>query len=138
MFASRIAATAAFFVLTVAPLAVAGPALADSSTPQGASFGKLYYHDTVVRTVLTPASQPGRGIDPIYPIMGGVAGQMPVTAAAPGDNYHGGRWAVHVVTWNTSPYLLTSDEAVLAAAAAGEVTITRMPAADFVCPVAGR
>ncbi len=138
MFASRVAATAAVFVLTVAPLAVAGPASADSSSPQGANFGKLYYDDTVVRTVLTPASQPGKGIDPIYPIMGGVAGQMPVTAAAPGDSYHGGRWAVHVVTWNTSPYLLTSNEAVLAAAAAGDVTITRMPAADFVCPVAGR
>lgn len=96
----------------------AGPAFADSSTPQGASFGK--------------------GIDPIYPIFDGVAGQMPVTAAAPGDSYHGGRWAVHVVTWNTAPYLLTSDETVLVAAAVGDVTITRMPAADFVCPVAGR
>ena len=62
-----------------------------------------------------PAS-PGRGVDAIYPVIGGVAGQLAVTAAAPGDNYHGGRWAVHVVTWNTAPYLLTSDEAVLAAA----------------------
>ena len=59
MFASRVAATAAVFVLTVAPLAVAGPALADSSTPQGANFGKLYYDDTVVRTV-ADADQPTR------------------------------------------------------------------------------
>ena len=138
MLASRIAATTAAAVLAFAPLALAAPAQADSSNPQGANFGRLYYDDTVVRTVLTPASQPGKGIDAIYPIMGGVVGQMPVTAAAPGDNYHGGRWAVHVVTWDTAPYLLTSDEAVLAAAEAGHITITRMPGADFVCPVAGR
>jgi hypothetical protein len=42
---------------------------------------------------------------------------------------------VNVVTWNVAPYLLTSDEAVLAAAAAGDVTITRNPAADFLCPI---
>ena len=61
-----------------------------------------------------------------------------MTSVAPGSpGYHGGRWAVYVVSWNTSPHLLTSDEAVAAANAAGEVTITRMPAADFVCPVAG-
>ncbi len=138
MISARLAATAAAAVLTFAPLALAGPASADSTNSVGAGFGRLYYDDTVVRTVLTPASQPGKGVDPIYPIMGGVAGQMPVTGAAPGDNYHGGRWAVHLVTWNVAPYLLTSDDAVLAAAAAGHVTITRMPGADFVCPVAGR
>ncbi len=138
MIASRMAATAAAVVLTLTPLAVAGPALADSSNPQGANFGKLYYDGAVVRTVATPTSQPGRGVDAIYPVVGGVAGQLAVTSAAPGDNYHGGRWAVNLVSWNTTPYLLTSDEAVLSAAAAGQVTITRMPAADFVCPVAGR
>lgn len=138
MITSRIAAAAAAAVFTLAPLAIAGPAQADSSNPQGANFGKLFYDGTVVRTVVTPTSTPGKGVDPIYPIMGGVDGQMPVTAAAPGDNYHGGRWAVNVVTWDVAPYLLTSDEAVLAAAKAGHVTITRMPGADFVCPVAGR
>ncbi|HUV47950.1 MAG TPA: hypothetical protein VMX11_03135 [Actinomycetes bacterium] len=138
MITSRIAAAAMAAVFTLAPLAIAGPAQADSSNPQGANFGKLFYDGTVVRTVVTPTSTPGKGVDPIYPIMGGVDGQMPVTAAAPGDNYHGGRWAVNVVTWDVAPYLLTSDEAVLAAAEAGHVTITRMPGADFVCPVAGR
>ena len=138
MITSRIAAAATAAVFTLAPLAVAGPAQADSSNPQGANFGQLFYDGTVVRTVVTPTSKPGKGVDPIYPIIGGVDGQMPVTATAPGDNYHGGRWAVNVVTWDVAPYLLTSDEAVLAAAKAGHVTITRMPGADFVCPVAGR
>jgi hypothetical protein len=141
MIASRVAATvatAAAAVLAFAPLALAAPALADSSNPQGANVGRLYHDGVIVRTVTTPTSQPGQGVDAIYPVANGVAGQLAVTAAAPGDNYHGGRWAVHVVTWNTAPYLLTSDEAVIAAAEAGQVTITRMPGADFVCPVAGR
>jgi len=34
-----------------------------------------------------------------------------------------------------TPYLLTSAGAVLAAAAAGDVTITRDPAMDFLCPI---
>lgn len=135
----RRATLAVLSCLVAAPLAVAAtPAHADSSTPTGASFGRLYHDGTIVRTVVTPTSMPGRGVDAIYPVVDGVSGQLAVTAAAPGDNYHGGRWAVHVVTWNSTPYLLTSDEAVLAAADAGHVTITRMPAADFVCPVAGR
>ena len=123
-------------VLVAAPLAFAGPAHADSDNAS-AGFGRLYYNDTVVRTVATPTSQPGAGVDVIYPVVGGVAGQLSVTAVAPGDNYHGGRWAVHVVHWLVTPYLLTSDEAVEAAHAAGDITITRAPEADFVCPVAG-
>ena len=59
-----------------------------------------------------------------------------MVGVAPGDaGYRGGHWAVFVVTWNVAPYLLTSDEAVLAAAAAGDVTVTRNPAADFLCPI---
>ena len=112
--------------------------MADSDNPQGANFGRLYYDGAIVRTVATPTSHPGRGVDDIFAVSGGVDGQLSVTAVAPGDNYHGGRWAVHVVTWNTTPYLLTSDEAVHAAAAVGHITVTRVPAADFVCPVAGR
>ena len=64
-----------------------------------------------------------------------MSGQLAVTSAAPGDNYHGGRWAVHVVTWHVAPYLLTSEDAILAAAAAGDVTITRVAANDFLCPI---
>ena len=133
----RTMAAAAAAVVALTPVAAA-PAQADSTTPTGANFGRLFYDGEIRRTVVTPTSMPGKGVDPIYAVMNGAEGQLGVTAAAPGDNYHGGRWAVHVVTWNTTPYLLTSDEAVLAAAHAGDVTITRAPAADFVCPVAGR
>jgi len=39
------------------------------------------------------------------------------------------------VSWNVSSYPLTSAGAVLAAAAAGKVTITRNADADFRCPI---
>jgi hypothetical protein len=98
--------------------------------------GELYYEGQVVRTLVPPATMSKAGVDNLYPVMGGVNGQLPVAAVAPGDtDYHGGKWAVHVVTWNVPPYLLTSESEVLAAASAGDVTITRMPGADFKCPI---
>ena len=122
--------------LAVSLLAVANPAQADSPNAN-VGFGQLYYDGAVVRTVATPTSQPGSGTDAIYTFLGDKAdGQLSITSVAPGDrDYHGGRWAVYVVEWNVAPYLLTSKAALLAAAAAGEVNIARMPAADFVCPV---
>ncbi len=58
---------------------------------------------------------------------------MGVTSGAPG--YHGGHWKFFAVTWNVTPYLLTSETAVLAAAAAGDATVTRVPDNDFKCPI---
>jgi len=121
------------------PLAVlaTAPAAADSGNA-AAGFGELYHDGVVVRTVITPTSTPGKGVDAIFAFSSGVDDQLSVTSVAPGiPGYHGGRWAVYVVSWNSTPYLLTSDEAVASATAAGDITVTRMPAADFVCPVAG-
>lgn len=98
--------------------------------------GCCYYQGAIVRTVVPPAATPNDGRDNFYAVMGGVADQKAVVAVAPGDtNYHGGDWAFHSVTWNVTPYLLTSEAVVLAAAAAGDVTITRIPAHDFKCPI---
>ena len=98
--------------------------------------GCCFYQGTVVRTVVPPAAAPNDGRDNFYAVMGGVAGQKAVVGVAPGDtNYHGGDWAFHSVTWNVAPYLLTSEAAVLVAAAAGDLTITRIPANDFKCPI---
>jgi hypothetical protein len=80
----------------------------------------------------------GSGLDPFFSVSNGVSGQLGIAGVAPGDGpYHGGRWAFNLVTFNpgVTPYLLTSDEAVMAAASAGDVTVTRMPANDFRCPV---
>ncbi len=114
---------AAFALLVLALPALAAPR---------AGFGNLYYEDEVVRTVVPPAASPQMGRDNFYAI----PGQMAVIGVAPGDtDYHGGQWAFHGVTWNTDPYELTSEDAVLAAADLGDITITRVPANDFKCPV---
>ena len=99
--------------------------------------GCCFYEGRMVRTVVPPASTPQEGRDNFYAFPNGAAaGQKGVVAVAPGDrDYHGGHWAFHAVTFNVTPYLLTSEEAVLAAAAAGDVSITRVAASDFRCPI---
>ena len=96
-----------------------------------------YYEDEIVRTVVPPARSPQAGTDNFYGFPSGAAeGQLGVVGVAPGDaDYHGGHWKFHAVTWNVTPYLLTSEDAVLAAAIAGDVTITRDPSMDFKCPI---
>jgi hypothetical protein len=98
-------------------------------------MGNLYYNGNEVRTLIPPSAMPNEGRDNLYE----VPDQLGVAAVAPGDtDYHGGAWAVYIVTWNVSPYLLTSEAAVLAAGAAGDITITRDPTKDFRCPIQGQ
>ena len=102
--------------------------------------GTLYLDGAEVRTIVPPAASPQAGRDNLY-VVGGqaVVGQFPVAASGPGDrDYHGGKWAVHEVKFNVTPYLLTSEEAVLAAAQAGDVAVSRLPSADFKCPIQGK
>lgn len=107
---------------------VATPALAKGRP----GVGELLYEGEVVRTVVPPAAFPNQGRDNLYV----VPDQRPVIAVAPGDtDYHGGQWAVHTVSWNVASYTLGSEADVLAAAAAGDVTITRVAEADFLCPI---
>jgi hypothetical protein len=126
----RIAIAAA---AAVTALVVALPAMATSGK------GSLFHDGAVVGTVVVPANVPdGSGTDPFYNVTNGAAGQLGIAGVAPGDGpYHGGDWQVWLVTFNegVTPYLLTSDEAVAAAQAAGHVTVTRAAAADFRCPV---
>ncbi len=101
-------------------------------------FGALYLDGGVVGTVVPPAASPMEGRDPIYPITNGVDDQLPVAGTGPGHrDYHGGQWAVHLVTFlvDVDPYLLTSEEDVMAAYYDGDVTITRVMEADFKCPI---
>lgn len=99
--------------------------------------GCCFYEGGVVRTVVPPASTPKEGRDAFYAFpSGAAAGQKGIVAVVPGDqDYHGGHWAFFAVTFNVTPYLLTSEAAVLAAAAAGNVSITRVAANDFRCPI---
>jgi hypothetical protein len=100
--------------------------------------GVLFHDGTTIRTVVVPVSIPDQGTDPFYKVTNGAAGQLGIAGVAPGDGpYHGGAWQVFTVTFSqgVTPYLLTSDEAVFAAKAAGDTTVTRVGAADFRCPV---
>jgi len=99
--------------------------------------GCCYYQDIIVRTVVPPAKTPKPGRDNFYGFpSGAAAGQKGVVGVIPGAaGYHGGHWAFHAVTFNVPPYLLTSEQAVLDAAATGNVTITRVPSMDFRCPI---
>src|SRR5262245_39847737 len=123
-------------LLAAAVVAVALPVLPAAAIT---SKGQLFHDGTVVGTVVNPAHiAAGSGLDPFYKVTNGAAGQLGIAGVAPGDGpYHGGRWQVFVVTFNSgvAPYLLTSDDAVFAAAQAGDLTVTRDGSADFRCPV---
>ncbi len=120
-------------IILAAVVAILGMfATADATPP----MGQLYFEGTIVRTLVPPAAMTQPGTDPLYVIMGGASGQLPVVGTAPGDpDYRGGQWAFHSVTWNVEPYLLVSEEAVHDAAGAGDVTIVRVYENDFKCPV---
>ena len=110
-------------------LAIAAPASAKE-------FGTIYIDGEAYRTFGNPARvDPGTGTDPIISFtnfeQGGVA------QFAPGEGSHGGRWAVTMATWvdPTQARLVTDYDEALALAAAGLVTLERVPEADFRCPV---
>ncbi len=119
---------------------IAAPAFAaasNSTPPFVFPAGCCYYSGQIVRTVVPPAAAPEEGTDNFYGFPGAAAaGQLGVVGVIPGmAGYHGGHWKFHAVTWNVTPYLLTSEAAVLAAGAAGDVAVTRVPANDFKCPI---
>jgi hypothetical protein len=123
----------ATFAAGATALLFALPAVATTTT------GQLFHDGAVVGTVVTPAPiAPGTGTDPFYKVTNGASGQLGIAGVAPGDGaYHGGSWQVSLVTFDpgVTPYLLTSDDAVFAAANRGDVTVTRAGSADFRCPV---
>jgi len=100
-------------------------------------FGNLYLNGQVVGTVVPPAQvTPGSGLDPFYKVTNGASGQLGIAGVGPGEpGFHGGDWEVFTVTFNVTPYLLTSGSAVAAAASKGDVTVTRQPSQDFRCPI---
>ncbi len=123
-------------LLAVALYVVIVPAHA-TSTSANVGFGNLFFNDNIVRTVVPPAAFPNEGLDNFYKVTNGASGQLGITAVAPGSaDYHGGHWAVSHVTWvSGTPVLLKSEAEVLAAKAAGSVTVTRVAMEDFLCPV---
>ncbi len=122
---ATLAMLAAVLVVPVLPTLAATP-----------GFGNLYYNGGIVRTVVPP-SQTDIALDNFYKVTNGASGQLGIAAVAPGNpNYHGGHWIVNLVTFKSgvTPFLLTSEDAVLAAESAGQVTVQR-GVSTFLCPI---
>jgi len=124
-------------VLTLAALAVVAPASASGSLRQpavpgffqGKSVGYFDYGPIKLKA--------GNRLAPIWTVTNPAAGQHNIIDTVPGRADYSPLWQVNKVTFKdgVTPYLLTSDEAVAAAQAAGDVTVSRAPAADFRCPI---
>lgn len=125
---------------TFIAILAAAVAVALIAAPVGAKeFGRLYAEGETFRTFGNPANVPdGTGTDPIFTFENTTnPDQLSVAKFAPGKGSHGGRWAVHHVTWTTgdSSTLITSYEQLAMYEAAGQLTIVRDEAADFRCPI---
>jgi hypothetical protein len=98
----------------------------------------FYVDGDLYRTVGTPTDFSGTGapassFDTVYQFFGTITN---VASSAPGDrDFNGGRWMVIGATWNVAPYQLHSEEEVLAAADAGDITLSDGPIRLFECPV---
>jgi len=129
---SRIAAavTGALLLVSVAASTVA------AGGPPALSF---YVDDVRYRTVGTPTDffntgAPDATFDKLYSLGEGL---INVAEAKPGDrDFNGGRWQVYAITWNVTPVQYTNDAQILAAALAGDITISSDPVKEFFCNVA--
>jgi hypothetical protein len=107
------------------------------AAPVGAkTFDTIYAEGDAYRTFGNPARvDSGTGTDPIIAFSNFAQGG--VAQFAPGEGSHGGRWAVWVATWVDpgDAHLLTDYDDVIELVDAGEITLQRMPDADFRCPI---
>jgi len=134
-------------ILTIVATVIAALTLSASAVLAGGppKANAIYVHDVPYRTVGTPTDfsntgAPLHSFDTIYlldnPSDSADDGLASVATAAPGDKgYNGGRWMVYAVTWVNTPMQLTSEQAVLDAKAAGDLTISAEPVKLFECPV---
>jgi hypothetical protein len=124
---------------TVAAVALAAGLMQSSQVAAGEKPVKttIWYENELVRTILPPSPSPNEGTDPFYmvPGVGGVA------EVAPGDvGYHGGHWAVFVVSGVDAADItnyggLNSADEIHRAAEDGAITLTRRADLDFLCPI---
>jgi hypothetical protein len=130
---NRIAAALAGALLLVS---VAASSVAAGGPPKLSFF----IDDVQYRTVGTPTDFTNTGApdftyDKIYNLGGN--GLVNVADAKPGDrDFNGGRWAVYAVTWHVARTQFTNDAQILAAAQAGDITISSTPVKLFFCNVA--
>ncbi len=110
--------------------------VASAAAPERAA-GRIYGDDVLWATFVPTTLQPGpeQSFNLLYSFPG--TGLYSVTNSLPGDSdYRGGRWQVFAVTFvSIDPMQFTNDADVLAAAAAGHVTISASPVAYVLCPL---
>ena len=125
-------------ILTAAMVtALAGPALAARGGSAGSTVvADAIYADGDLFGTVPNGALPYNGNEQSFDRIYTVPGQQAVAEAAPGPGYNGGRWLPVPVTWNVDAYLLTSEDAVMAAADDGHITLG-MPQYDaaFLCPL---
>jgi len=115
-------------------LSVAATSVAAGGPPSLA----FYVDDVRYRTVGTPTDffdtgAPASSFDKIYSLGNGL---INVAEAKPGDtDFNGGRWAVYAITWHITPVQYTNDAEILAAAQAGDISISATPVKEFFCSV---
>jgi hypothetical protein len=115
-------------------LSVAATSVAAGGPPSLA----FYVDDVRYRTVGTPTDftdtgAPASSFDKIYSLGNGL---INVAEAKPGDtDFNGGRWAVYAITWHITPVQYTNDGEILAAALAGDISISATPVKEFFCSV---
>ncbi len=117
--------------------ALAAPAVAArGGVPGSPIVASAIYADGTLFGTVPQGSVPFNGNEQSFDRLYMVPGQPAVAEAAPGAGYNGGRWLPVPVTWNVSPYPLTSSAQVLAAATAGDITLgTPQYAGTFLCPL---
>jgi hypothetical protein len=116
---------------------LAAPAFAArGGTPGSPIHADAIYADGELFGVIALSALPYNGNDHSFDEIYVIDGQPNVAEAAPGPDYNGGRWLPVPVTWNVTPYLLTSSDDVHAAEDAGDITLGA-PAYDgtFLCPL---
>lgn len=109
---------------------------ASAAAPDRAA-GRVYANGELWATFGTAdfKNAPAQSVDMIFVFPG--TDLVPVGEASPGDpDYSGGHWEVHAVTFADGivPHQFTSDEDLLAAAAAGELTVGGV-VRYFQCPL---
>jgi hypothetical protein len=125
------------FATAVGLVASLGAGTALAGGPPKLSF---YVDDVRYRTVGTPTDFSGTGApDSTYDKIYNLGTGINVADAKPGDrDFNGGRWQVYAVTWaaGQTPIQYTNDQQILAARAAGILTINPVPVKEFFCNVA--
>jgi len=89
----------ALLIVTVIPAFAAGPNFGPAIYADGVAWGTKGNGD-----LPAPNDHNRQSFDGLYKFTNGVAGQLPVAEAAPGNPaYNGGRWIEYFVTWNITP-----------------------------------